>query len=238
MKRILIIIFAILTHWSYPQETKLINTPPENILDYYYLLPKQVFEFYEDGDVIENRINYLNTLKTTIDKKNAYLNIEDTISELQRNLTLTYFNKADGNKIITASNFLEGGDCDIYETIFYAYIDRKWIVVSKKVLPTFSLQDFGLGTLQQQIPEYLNLDSNIHWKFTLPQFGTTIKLEPVGLGEAICFEPNIPTFKHFKTHEEMDEILFGLYPKVIASRKHKYLELIWERNNGVFLLKK
>lgn len=236
MKYSLFLFLIIFAQAIYGQNIK---KEPQNILDYYYLLPKQPFEYYEgNDDLVSLRKNYITQLKVILDYKNEYLKIEDTVAELFRSITITYFKKENNEKIIAVHNFLEGGDCDYYETHFLSFSDSRWKEIDKDVLPEFSIYDFELDEISTKIPDFLNLDSNVYLKFTLPQFGTSISLEPVGVGEAICFQPEVASSQNFNSYEEMEEVLFELYPQVLASRRLQQLVLKWNKTKGVFEFEK
>ncbi|MBU0764292.1 MAG: hypothetical protein KJ607_05610 [Bacteroidetes bacterium] len=207
----------------------------KDIVDCYLNLPDLIFEYSaEDGNNSAGRKNSLKDYSVIIDRKNAYLQIKDTISELGMQVTVTYFKKATGEKVVAVSEYAAGGDCDVYTCKFLVFRNGEWKNITDEVLPEISFNDFWDSPDPVPAEKYMNIDKNIHWNFELPRYGTTVKVSPVGLGEVICFEPDLQSTEKFTNAEEMEEVLYKIYPETIRRRHHESLNLRWNKEKGIF----
>lgn len=237
MKIILIVIIQVILtiSMSISQNKK----PLSPILEYYYKIPEFTLEnSFPEKDIIKRREHILKNFCTVLDEKNAYLKLEDTISELPRTLELTYFKSSDGVKTIAVFEIAIGGDCDSYTMSFYNTDGYMWLKVNDEVLPQFSFRKNFWGK-NDKLPtdKYMDIDANLNWHYELPRFGTTIKVYPVGLGEGICFnDTRLSGIEEFGNIENRETFLYKTYPQTIESRKFKYLELKWNKEKGVFEL--
>ena len=150
----------------------------------------------------------------------------DISNELEIRITVTYFKKANGEKIIALSEYYEGGDCDNYKMTLYTYEQNEWINITKEILPDISFDDFWGNETPPAVEEYLSMNSNINFNYELPQFGTTIQVYPVGLGALICFSNNAQDYEKW----------LDLYNEALTNRTHESIEIKWNREKGIFTL--
>jgi len=210
---------------------------PQNIVDYFLLLPALEYERYEDtSDLYELRSQFMEEHDVVIDLKNAYFQMADKSNGLIRSFAVSYFKKASGDKLIGVSEYSQGGDCDDYFITFCEFgSDWDWTDVTEDVLPPISLSKFGLdGPGMSELASFMEIEKNVNWKYELPRYGTKLKVTPIDIGEGICLEEELQTTERFTDFEERDRILYGLYPKVLNGRKIKTLELSWNWEKGVF----
>jgi len=86
---------------------------PQNIVDYYLLLPALEYERYEDtSDLYELRSQFMEEHDVVIDLKNAYFQMSDKSNGLTRSFAVSYFKKVNGDKLIGVEEYSQGGDCD------------------------------------------------------------------------------------------------------------------------------
>ncbi len=199
-----------------------IRESPLNILEYYLIIPGQPYHHWlhkEDDDFteFEFRKMYLRPMpgmKISIDTKNAFMSIIDNTSELSYQMQICYFKQADGSKIIGIYEDQTGGDCDSRSLIFYRYIHKKFIDVTKNVMPEIILKDF--------CPMAYNLHYNMfETVYRLPRTGTTIKVK----AQPLCGQDERIRMGSVKYYEYFNKLKCNL------------LELTWNKRTGTFTIR-
>jgi hypothetical protein len=96
-------------------DSRTLQGEPKDIVDYFLRLPRCWYDEHRDTlNMFEVRKSYLvptEIREVTVDIPNAYLQICDNLDELEERLTLTYFKREDGSRIIGFSEYYMGGDC-------------------------------------------------------------------------------------------------------------------------------
>jgi hypothetical protein len=212
-----------------------ITDAPKDIVDYFLRLPRCDYDQYRDTiDIFESRKEYLipdDTCEVIVDIQNAYLQIR-YLGDLEERLTVTYFKRADGTKIIAFGEYYMGGDCDYYYITFYEYHGGAWVNVTDAVLPEITFEDFWDENLE--FPEtFIPIDSNIQWDYTLPRFGTAILVTPKTLQAHICFDPVILNAENISGSEEYERVIEEYYTTV-RGRRYRTIELGWDKQTGTF----
>lgn len=216
-------------------DSRTLQGEPKDIVDYFLRLPRCWYDEYRDTlNVFEVRKNYLipdGTREVIIDVGNAYLQIMDNLDELEERLTLTYFKREDGSKVIAFSEYYMGGDCDYYDINFYDYKDHTWENITGHVLPELEFLDFWGVDTTFFIDQYLVLDENIHWNYVLPQVGTTVTVFVEPLEALICFE--MLESIEFENEDEFNMVMNEYY-NTVRNRPYDAIELRWNRKDGMF----
>jgi hypothetical protein len=216
-------------------DARTLQGAPEDIVDYFLRLPRSWYDEHRDTlNMFEVRKTYLvpnETREVTVDIGNAYLQLRDNLDELEERLTVTYFKREDGSKVIAFSEYYMGGDCDYYDINFYNYEDHTWENITDQVLPDLKFLDFWDADTTFFIEQYLVLDDNIHWNYILPQHGTTVTVFVEVLEALICFE--LLETVDFENEDEFNMVINEYY-STIRGRPHDAIELRWNRKDGVF----
>ncbi len=209
---------------------------PQDIVDYFLRMPRCWFDEMRDTTNIFNaRKEYLvggDTRIVIVDINNAYLRIRDFEYELEEVLTITYFKKGDGSRIVAISEQYEGGDCDYYGIAFYDVEGSIWKDITEEVLPEIRFGDFCNSDTSLVIEQYITLDSNIHWNYELPRYGTTVTVSPEVLNALICFEMELQNPEYLS--EDEFNMVFNDYYRIVRGRYYQALSLEWDRDKGVF----
>ncbi len=216
-------------------DSRTLQGEPKDIVDYFLRLPRSWYDEYRDTlNLFEVRKAYLvpnETREVIIDIGNAYLQIRDNLDELEQRLTVTYFKKEDGSKVIAFSEYYMGGDCDFYDVNFYTYDEYTWNNVTDQVLPELEFLDFWDSDTSFFIEQYLVIDDNIHWHHELPHHGTTVSVSVEPLEALIGFE--LLESVDFENEEEFSMLMTEYYT-IVRSRPYQVIELKWNRKDGVF----
>jgi len=197
-----------------------IKANPLDIADYYLLIPGEPYYNYDKKPAgvseFELRKKYLNetpTKKITIDKKNAFISIDDNTNDLEYRLEMTYFNKANGKKIIAVLEYQAGGDCDSRSLNFYEYAGQKFTNVTKQILPSVLFKDLFRDPAGEFSYTLL-----FQLEYKLPRIGTTLEVKALPL----CEQDN----RSDLTYEE--------YFKKFQRLEHISVALAWDRASGTF----
>ncbi len=217
MKFIVLSFFiSLLTFNSYSQTRNEVDIrkEPLDIAEYFLIIPSEK-DWVIPGEVYNLFVNRQKILKgghkkVLLDKKNAYLSIVDEVNGLEFKLEMCYFVKTDKTKTIGISYYQAGGDCDSYLFKFYTYSNKKWADVTKTVLPTISLKDYGIAE-----KDFMPVD----FIYKIPQFGTSVYVTaqfPCEMDDRMGHKDVMPAFNKYK------------------SWALKKLELKWNKEKGVF----
>jgi hypothetical protein len=234
MKTICVFLFSLLSitafsQGAYRKEAE-VRQLPKDIVEYYLILPGKPYNasLYGQNDGLsefEFRKQYLRPmpdLDIVIDKKNAFISIQDHTSELGYRLQLTYFTQPDGKRIIAVYEEQEGGDCDSRSFVFYRYSNKKFIPVTNEVLPKLTLRDFCPASSTSKFERFEAV-------YDLPNIGTTIKVT----AKPLCEYHDLFRFVDSKDHLNAEEY-YAYFNKLACNP----VELTWNKVAGDFKIKK
>jgi hypothetical protein len=155
-----------------------------------------------------------------VDIKNAYLSVayDDANYDYKFSgeIQFTYFIPENGKLLFAYSDFFDGPESYSATIDFYELENGKWVKPKRPILPTLSLQDFGLSEAADSI------GSNFTPRYQLPQYGTDVIVKPYPVGETDSPYSQSPNS-------------YGIYLQQIKSLNS--LKLVWNKKEGSFSIK-
>jgi hypothetical protein len=163
---------------------------PANIIDFFVALPEAALEFLP-----EERKNLLRTYPMTtaeamdsasalfqngvgwkldsLDLQNAYLSFHTLGDGEGKNFEVTYYNKADGSRLLVVGKTRWSMTCDLTDLVAFHFSADTFTDVTADVFPTFRLQDFMDEKFD---PGKIKAEYNLHpfLYYKLPQQGKHI----------------------------------------------------------------
>jgi len=159
-----------------PQKDSISPKNPQNILDYYKLLPSKYIN-YRDGD--DEFLGYKANI-TTLDIDNGYIAYKNKTYASIPLFSCTIFKDVTGKYTLAVNNVHTNNNYSYREhaTYFLQYDNGNWIDVSEKVLPKVPSNLFYKNAkLGAVAVEYTNSQHGVYdYCYLLPQKGTLLKV--------------------------------------------------------------
>ncbi|OHD57594.1 MAG: hypothetical protein A2Y33_06030 [Spirochaetes bacterium GWF1_51_8] len=208
---------------------------PQNVLDYFLLLPNDFFsEFNQKGyNIMSNFIHGKSSLEwakiddVVIDKKNAFIHISVNINESVYYVDFTYFLDSKQEKVFGfTTRIFRQQLTNSFSAIFLEYKDKKYYKINGKVLPNINFQTFWDESLKLPEKKY----QIYQLEYILPQHGTTV---------SVYFHEIYFLIDPFdNSHDKYGIDQNDYYSKVITKYKYGKIDLSWNKEKGIFSFKK
>ena len=164
------------------------------------------------------------TRRVTVDDANGYLQVRDFEGDLGSETTFAIFRKADGSRIFACSEIERSDDGTGMHLTFYELRGRALVEITRPLVPRMDLVDFLAPGTTPPARKY----RRVLLHYILPRVGTTIRVEPEALDSDQSFvDPQRPTGM-------WPEADVQRYWQMVATRRYRAIELLWDRNRGVF----
>lgn len=162
-----------------------------------------------------------------VDERNGYIRVSDLeAGEVGMETTFAVFRKADGARIFACHMVEVSDDGTGMHLEFYELRGGRMVAITRPLVPRLRLADFlAPGTR----PPTGRLGA-VMLHYFLPRVGTTIRVEPEAFtGDEAFMDTSRPS--GFVSPEEIDR-----YRRTVENRRYRAIELLWNRDRGVFTL--
>lgn len=176
MRILLVFLFLVSVNWSFSAQT---------VLDYYQSLKKSgggyIYQMFQSNNqvwALSEETEQILPVKA--DLANGYLTLFDEGTG-GGGVYATYalFYDAAKNPTLAETVYLDngiGGMRELYRLRIYTLSGGVFQEVSAKSFPAFNYKTFVSDTLQQKYKTLESVLTNLHYRVTLPQYGTTVTI--------------------------------------------------------------